>query len=217
MSTQKKYAVDTKSEATTAQIPKDQQSTRVKKTPTNPRQTRVFDSSHSHIVEQPGNLQVHHILPVDPATEAMLIGILGKVLFMGSMNHQATEIILKHMERSFIDAGTVVVQEGELGSTMYLVETGILQVYVNGNFINHIDRGGVFGELGVLYESPRSATVIAETGCCIWTLHRSTLKSIQRLSIDYSNVQYSLILSAIPEIRSGLRYVIWHELYLDTC
>ena len=120
------------------------------------RKGKIFDKGTVSVEA----LDAGHWSELDPATESMLLASLGRVLFEGIISESATALILKNMKRTYIDAGTQVVTQGDLGSTMYIVENGHLQVSVNGQIIKELQRGDVFGELCILFNAPRSATVL---------------------------------------------------------
>jgi CRP-like cAMP-binding protein len=49
--------------------------------------------------------------------------------------------------------------QGEPGSKLYIVDTGILEVTINGEKVREMSKGSMLGELALLYDAPRSATV----------------------------------------------------------
>lgn len=64
-----------------------------------------------------------------------------------------------------LDAGTVVMREGELARDMYVVVEGVLEVTKDGEFIADIPPGGFAGEMALLTHARRNATVTAKTDC----------------------------------------------------
>ena len=53
----------------------------------------------------------------------------------------------------------MLITEGEPGNKLYIVETGELEVTINGDYIRTMTVGSMLGELALLYDAPRSATV----------------------------------------------------------
>ncbi|GEM_PF-6028578 len=69
--------------------------------------------------------------------------------------------------------GNAITRQGEQGNNLYLLLSGEVAILMrdsqsNWRHIATVGRGAIIGELAVLYEIPRSATVIAHTD--VWTL-----------------------------------------------
>lgn len=57
-----------------------------------------------------------------------------------------------------------------------------LQVYVNGEWVTNISEGGSFGELALIYGTPRAATVKAKTDLKLWGIDRDSYRRILMVS-----------------------------------
>ena len=65
-------------------------------------------------------------------------------------------------------AGETIIQQGDEGDNFYVVDDGTFEVYINGNKVVEITAGGSFGELALMYNTPRAATVKAGTDGTLW-------------------------------------------------
>ena len=61
------------------------------------------------------------------------------------------------------DAGAVLTEQGKPGQECFIIRDGTANVYVGGEHINTLGPGTVVGEMALLSNRPRSATVVAET------------------------------------------------------
>jgi CRP-like cAMP-binding protein len=68
--------------------------------------------------------------------------------------------------RTFL-AGEQICVEGEYGDEMYVVQSGTVQVLMSGKQMETVGEGGIVGEMGLISDQPRSATVIADTDCTL--------------------------------------------------
>ena len=72
-----------------------------------------------------------------------------------------------------VAGGTDVVRQGEPGGHFYVIEDGELEVSVTGRMDTvRIGPGSGFGEIALLRQVPRTATVRTVTTCRLWTIDR---------------------------------------------
>lgn len=69
--------------------------------------------------------------------------------------------MLKDLPRQTYAAGSVIFSEGELGTTAYIIEEGSVAVSVSSAQTARIGKGELFGEIALLDQLPRTATVHA--------------------------------------------------------
>jgi CRP/FNR family transcriptional regulator, cyclic AMP receptor protein len=71
-------------------------------------------------------------------------------------------------------AGEVIFDIGSpTGTCMYVVREGQLAITVNGQTLEIVEPGGIVGEMALLDDEPRSATVVAHTDCEIVPIDRN--------------------------------------------
>jgi CRP/FNR family transcriptional regulator len=83
-------------------------------------------------------------------------------LFSGLDNRELNQIASSMRERRF-KAGDTITQEGAGGAGFFVVEEGEADVNVAGETRGSIGPGDYFGEIALLNESPRTATLTART------------------------------------------------------
>jgi HlyB family type I secretion system ABC transporter len=94
--------------------------------------------------------------------------------------------LLEHLEPVTISAEQVVIRQGDGPGPMYVVEQGRLRVHVErhgrGADLAVLREGDFFGELSVLADAPRAATVEALTECRLLALTSESLRSLMESS-----------------------------------
>ena len=66
--------------------------------------------------------------------------------------------------------GEVIFTEGQAGDAMYAVLEGEVEITKQGRVLEVVASGGVFGEMALIDQEPRSATAIAKTDCKLVTV-----------------------------------------------
>mmetsp|Transcript_11383 Transcript_11383/g.29035 ORF Transcript_11383/g.29035 Transcript_11383/m.29035 type:complete len:345 (+) Transcript_11383:47-1081(+) len=69
-------------------------------------------------------------------------------------------------------AGELVIQQGDEGDFFYVVESGLFDVFVDGVHVAEYNGSGMFGELALLHDCPRAATVMSSGHGRLWCLDR---------------------------------------------
>src|SRR3954468_14166094 len=82
------------------------------------------------------------------------------------------------MWRSEVKAGVAAVKQGDLGDCLYVIAAGEFDVYVNDKKVAVRGKGTMFGELALMYNSPRAATVVANQDSVVWMIDRFTFRRI---------------------------------------
>lgn len=89
------------------------------------------------------------------------------------------------LNREQVAAGTTVIKEGEEGAKFYLVEEGNLKVFKTNSveedgcfWVLNYGRGDHFGELALLRDELRAATVVAETECKLLWVDRKVFERL---------------------------------------
>lgn len=88
------------------------------------------------------------------------------------------ELVAPYIEHRSHPAGSVLVQEGDVGAEMYFVLGGEARIVSNGVEVGRLGVGDHFGELGLLAGRPRSASIVAITDVEVGLLARPRFEQL---------------------------------------
>ena len=76
----------------------------------------------------------------------------------------------------------VIISQGEDGDHFYLVDSGVYEVFLkqaeDSKAVAQYEAGKSFGELALLYNSPRAATIKCKTAGTLWALERKAFRHV---------------------------------------
>ena len=100
------------------------------------------------------------------------IGLLRSLPLFSVLSPPALEGLAHNLEPITAEAGTAIVTQGDEGDRYYAIAEGELEVLVDGNRVNTIGRGDGFGEIALLHDVTRTATVSALTAVKLYALEK---------------------------------------------
>jgi CRP-like cAMP-binding protein len=128
--------------------------------------------------------------------------IRGNFLFRSLDEEQYMDVV-NAMAEKHVKTGEEVIKQGGIGDYFYVVEEGAFDVFVsrNGNppvKVTEYENGGSFGELALMYNAPRAATVTATKDSVIWALDRVTFRRILMEITSRKLRMYESFLEEVP-------------------
>ncbi len=86
--------------------------------------------------------------------------------------------LAKVSEDMEVEEGKVLTREGQSGSEFFVIVDGDVSVMKNGQEIRTLGPGDFFGEIALLEDTPRTATVVAKTPLRFFVLTRQSFRSM---------------------------------------
>lgn len=104
--------------------------------------------------------------------EATELRILASVPIFAPLPGMSLEHVAGRLVPLRVDAGAVIVREGDAGDRFYIVAEGEVDVTQSGAKLTTLGTGGYFGEIALLRDVSRTATVTAHTNVVLYALDR---------------------------------------------
>lgn len=105
----------------------------------------------------------------------------------------------------YFDRRKPIVQEGQVGTRMYIVLEGTVAVFLGGKVVERLGAGGVFGELALVEQQPRLASVNAETDCSLQPVNRAAFLALVESSPEFAASLLTKLSERLRNLTSRLR------------
>lgn len=126
-----------------------------------------------------------------------------------TLDEKDKHIIVDAMAIKNFQEGDYVIKQGDDGNELFIVGSGTLKCQKKtpgreeDQFLKNYGPGDVFGELALMYNAPRAATIIATSQCTLFSLDRETFNRIVKTAAIKKREMYEAFLNKI-EILQGL-------------
>ncbi|XP_053208314.1 cGMP-dependent protein kinase 1-like isoform X2 [Panonychus citri] len=121
--------------------------------------------------------------------------------FMKNLDQQQIKEITDSMYPVNFEPNTWIIKEGDIGSVVYILEEGRVEVSKEGKVLHTMGPGKVFGELAVLYNCTRTASVKAIGLCKLWAIERQCFQSIMMKTGLIKQKEYMEFLKTVPSFQ----------------
>ncbi|XP_076447475.1 cAMP-dependent protein kinase regulatory subunit isoform X1 [Babylonia areolata] len=161
--------------------PSDEKDDDVSTTPPNfppPKRNRRGAVSAEVYREEDAAQYIKKVVPKDYKTMASLSKAIAKNVLFSHLDDNERSDIFDAMFPVHRHAGEVIIQQGDEGDNFYVIDQGEVDVYVNNDHVTTIGEGGSFGELALIYGTPRAATVKAKNDVKLWGIDRDSYRRI---------------------------------------
>ncbi|KAI7777810.1 hypothetical protein LA080_003009 [Diaporthe eres] len=183
------------------------------------RRTSVSAESLKPVADNNDNWQPP-VYPKSEEQQTRLTNSIAKNFLFSHMDDEQKAQVLGAMQEKPIPAKDIkVITQGDAGDYFYVVEKGTFNVFVNssgvqqpgpdglGTQVGSIGEGGSFGELALMYNAPRAATIIsAEPQSMLWALDRLTFRRILMESTFQRRRMYESFLEEVPLLKTLTSY-----------
>lgn len=153
------------------------------------------------------------------------------LLFKNLDEEQLKDVLDAMSEKKISTVGSVIIKQGDVGDFFYVVESGLFDIFVQfpdksdesgrgfGKKVAEAKEGGSFGELALMYNAPRAATVVSRSpDCVVWALDRITFRRILMENTSRKRKMYESLLESV-HVLSALELPERQKIAdsLDTC
>ncbi|EGR29661.1 hypothetical protein IMG5_151310 [Ichthyophthirius multifiliis] len=137
---------------------------------------------------------------------------LSQAFMFSALDDGQRKIVIDAMDEKRYKAGELVIQQGEDGDVLYVVDEGELdceKVFKKGDkatYLKTYQPGESFGELSLLYNAPRAASIRAKTNAILYSLDRDTFNNIVKDAAAKKREFYESFLQTVELLKDMDNY-----------
>ncbi len=134
--------------------------------------------------------------------------ILAKNFMFNALEEKQQMIVILAMDIKEFKKGDAVIKQGDDGEELYIVFSGKLKCTKKfadkeeETFLKMYESGELFGELALMYNAPRAASISAEEDSVLFSLDRGTFNHIVKAAAIERRNQYTEFLKKIDILSS---------------
>jgi MFS family permease len=132
------------------------------------------------------------------------LALLGHLPMFAPLPAAILEHLAGSLRRSRVQAGEAIVQEGGPGDLFYVIASGEVDVSVGGRPTAKLGSGDYFGEIALLRQVPRTATVVARTDVELYSLDRDEFVTAVTGHPESRDAADAVIGARLGTLRSGM-------------
>uniref|UniRef100_A0A670JBP9 cAMP-dependent protein kinase type II-alpha regulatory subunit n=1 Tax=Podarcis muralis TaxID=64176 RepID=A0A670JBP9_PODMU len=128
------------------------------------------------------------------------------ILLFKNLDQEQLSQVLDAMFEMKVQPQDHVIDQGDDGDNFYVIERGLYDIFVTRDgqtrCVGRYDNHGSFGELALMYNTPRAATIVATTDGSLWGLDRVTFRRIIVKNNARKRKTYELFIESVPILKS---------------
>ncbi|MGZ3722099.1 MAG: cyclic nucleotide-binding domain-containing protein [Bdellovibrionales bacterium] len=156
-----------------------------------PRQAQVMTKTRCSVLKVPVSYvrqmaeESHVIRHLEDFRNAILVNqFFSSSLVFRSLSPGSVEFLCSRGSLEYFDQNQVVFNQGEHGDSVYMILRGSVEVEVHGNSVKRLLQGNFFGEIALLANLPRTATVISNEPCVFFKISSDSFWEVLVQHID---------------------------------
>ena len=123
---------------------------------------------------------------------------LTKHFIFNDLTDEQRDLVINHMKFYIIEEGKEIIEQGTVGSVFFVIASGSVEVSQDGKIVKTLKAQDSFGELALLHDSPRSATVRTLENTALWGVDRKTFRNTIEQINAHHYAENKRLLESIP-------------------
>ncbi|XP_060606170.1 cAMP-dependent protein kinase type II regulatory subunit-like [Ruditapes philippinarum] len=150
--------------------------------------------------EEEGDQKIVH--PKSDEQRNRLSAAVKPIFLFRSLEPEQMNCVLDAMFEKKVTPGEHVIDQGDDGDNFYVIDSGTYDIFVDNKLVGKYDSSGSFGELALMYNMPRAATIVATSEGSLWAMDRLTFRRIVLKNAYEKRKVYETLLENTPMLKT---------------
>jgi CRP-like cAMP-binding protein len=116
---------------------------------------------------------------------ATMCRILNEFPIFSSLTPQAISQVADKITLQKYPVGTEIIRQGEMGQEFFMIGKGTVDIEIDGTVVNSLGKGAFFGEISLIKQQPRNATVRSTSEVTCFLLSKDEFQSVIQSSSTF--------------------------------
>lgn len=151
------------------------------------------------------------VFPKSDAQRQALADSVKDILLFRSLDKEQMNEVIDAMFEKIAEKDEYIIKQGDDGDNFYVIQDGIYHAYVTTDdgkqvLVHTYNNKGSFGELALMYNMPRAATIQAATKGSLWAMDRQTFRRIVLKRAFKKRKMYEALIDNVPMLKALQSY-----------
>jgi cAMP-dependent protein kinase regulator len=138
------------------------------------------------------------VFPKSSSQRKFIAKALNNNVFFNGLAQAELQVLLGAFEQHDVEPEAFIIRQDDVGDYFYVLMDGECSFWVNEAKVGSAKAGDCFGELALLYTSPRAASVQADTKCTLFRVDQTTFRYILQTQTLQAEQEKRDLLVGVP-------------------
>ncbi len=118
-----------------------------------------------------------------------------------NLSDRQLKTMLDAFEKVDYDSNIVIMKQGDEGEFFFVIRNGNLHYEIDGVVSNSLSPGQSFGELALMYDCPRAASVVSDSKCILFRVDQKTFRYIMQTQREHAEHDKRVLLEGVAFLK----------------
>jgi len=121
-----------------------------------------------------------------------------------TLSKQASLLAVEAMKKVTMKNGDFIMKQGEAGNDFFVMTSGKVEFIIGAAKVGQAEGMTAFGELALVYNSPRNASVKCAAECILWKISRAVFRKALAEESTAKHLEHIKLLAEVPSLGKSL-------------